>query len=72
MRKRKQNRNVNSTVQRGYQQHCQHDTNAKAAHYQTLHFQSKPSIAGLADLFAKLLPTLKTEKARPFVRGQAF
>lgn len=39
--------------------HC--DTLTKAAGYQTLRFQSKsqPSVAELADLFAKLLPTLK-------------
>lgn len=37
------------------------DAMMKAAGYQTLRFQSKhkPTVAELADLFAKLLPTLK-------------
>ena len=40
----------------------QRDAITKAAGYQTLRFQSKnkPSVAELADLFAKLLPTLKS------------
>lgn len=39
----------------------QRDAMTKAAGYQTLRFQSKhkPSVTELADLFAKLLPTLK-------------
>ena len=39
----------------------QRDAMTKAAGYQTLRFQSKhkPTVAELADLFAKLLPTLK-------------
>lgn len=38
------------------------DAITKAASYQTLRFQSKqkPTVAELADLFAKLLPTLKS------------
>ena len=39
----------------------QRDAITKAAGYRTLRLQSKskPSVAELADLFAKLLPTLK-------------